>query len=43
MTEVQRIMLAVCCGYVAGQIIYNLGSLVVIIVDWIKAKKRNKQ
>ncbi len=43
MTEFQRILLAVCCGYVGGQIITDLISMVVMFVDSIKAKRKNKQ
>lgn len=43
MTELQSIMLAICCGYAVGHTLGELYSVVMMIVDSIKAKRKNKQ
>lgn len=43
MTEVQSLMLSICCGVAAGQFSANIISLVFMIVDAVKAKRNKKQ
>lgn len=43
MTEIQSLMLSICCGYIGGQIVYFIISLVSMIVDAVKAKRNKKQ
>ena len=42
MTELQSIMLAICCGYAVGHTLGELFSAAMMIVDLIKDKRRNK-
>ncbi len=42
MTEIQTTMLAICCGYAVGHTLGELYSVVMMIVDWIKDKRRDK-
>lgn len=39
----QRLLIAICCGYVVGQIVYDLITLVFMIVDEVKAKRSKKK